>query len=431
MNGLDKFPKLLVIGNCCLSDTTSNGRTLRNFLIGWPKDKLAQFCIHFEKPDFSLCDNYYCISDRDALNAFCFKGAKNGTDLPEQKQPSAAKSADGQKVGRNALSAYLREIIWASNRWKGVHFDRWVDAFAPELILLQAGDCGFIFRIALKIAKKYHIPIVVYNTEAYYFKDFDYLGSTGYAKKFYPILKRRFRKDFNRLMAKAHSAIYCCEMLTEDYKKVFSTPGVTIFTATECVPCDKTNAAPHPFRISYLGNLGVGRHEGLVAIGEALQSISPEAKLDVYGKIPNDAVKAAFESCSGINYKGFVSYDEVQNILRDSDVLVHTENFSDYYRLDLKYAFSTKIADSLASGTCFMLYAPSEIAASQYLLKHEAAYVVSKEDALKSTLELLMNDLEARSKYLPNAKELVQTNHVADKNSAAFQKILKDSVYGE
>lgn len=431
VNSSDKIPRLLIIGNCCLSDSTSNGRTLKNFLIGWPKEKIAQFCIHFDKPDFSICDRYYCISDRDALNAFRFKGAKNGTDLPDEAQVTAPQAPSGQKVSRNALSAYLREIVWSSRRWRGSHFKKWVDDFSPELVLLQAGDCGFMCRLALEISKKHNAPIVIYNSEAYYFKNFDYLGSTGLAKKFYPLFRRRFRKDFRHLMAKAHSAIYACDMLTEDYKKEFNTLGVTIYTATEVEPCDKSSELPHPFKISYLGNLGVGRHEGLVEIANTLQGISKDLTLDVYGKIPNDTVKAAFDSCPGINYKGFVSYEQVKEVMRDSDVLVHTENFSDYYKKDLKYAFSTKIADSLASGTCFLLYAPEEIAASQYLIKNEAAYVVSEKGELRKTLEALINAPATRDKYLARAKALVKENHVADKNSAAFQQILKHAAAGE
>ena len=433
MNSSGEFPRLLVIGNCCLSDTTSNGRTLKNFLIGWPKDKLAQFCIHFEKPDFSLCDNYYYVSDRDALNAFCLRGTKNGTCLPEEKsqQISETQTSGDKKIERNAMSSYLREIIWSSKKWRGSYFDKWVDNFAPQIILLQAGDCGFMCKLAVEIANRLIIPLVVYNSEAYYFKDFDHMGSQGITKIFYPLLKRRFNKDFKRLMAKAHTAIYCCDMLTEDYKKSFDTPGTTIYTATEVKSCDKPDTQGSQFRTSYLGNLGVGRHEGLVEIANTLQSISPDLKLDVYGKIPSDAVKDAFEACPGINYCGFVTYEQVKEVMQSSDVLVHTENFSDYYRKDLKYAFSTKIADSLACGTCFLLYAPEEIAASQYLINNEAAYVVSEKEALKETLDTLINDPLSRNKYLQKAKELVEKNHFSDKNSAAFQKILKDAVYGE
>ena len=129
-----------------------------------------------------------------------------------------------------------------------------------------------------------------------------------------------------------------------------------------------------------------------------MQKISADYHLDVYGKIPNDAVKAAFENCKGISYKGFISYEQVLEVMSNSDLLVHVENFSDFYRKDLQYAFSTKIADSLASGTCFLLYAPVEIAASQYLIRNNAAYVVSDENELKETLERLINDPESRNK---------------------------------
>ena len=431
MNNLNEFPRLLVIGNCCLSDTTSNGRTLRNFLIGWPKEKLAQFCIHLDKPDFSICDNYYHVSDRDALNAFCLRGAKNAVVNPTKVTTEASDQASERKIERNAFSAYIREIVWSSNLWKGEYFEKWVEKFNPEVILLQAGDGGFICKLCLEISKKYNIPIVVYNSEAYYFKDFDYMCSKGFAKCFYPAFKRRFAKNFEKLMKKTASAIYCCDMLTEDYKKAFDTPATTIYTATEVTPCDKTDLAPHPFRISYLGNLGVGRGESLVDIATALQKISPNLRLDVYGKIPDEQTKTAFDSCQGIDYKGFVSYEQVKEVMRDSDVLVHAENFNDYYRVDLKYAFSTKIADSLASGTCFMLYAPEEVAASRYLLDNQSAYVVNDEKELSKTLETLVNTPSERERYLEKAKELVDINHNAQKNSAKFQNIIKRSVYGE
>ena len=62
MNNENK-KRLLVIGHNCFSRTGSNGRTLANFLKGWPKEKLAQLYIHVEQPDFEICENYFCITD--------------------------------------------------------------------------------------------------------------------------------------------------------------------------------------------------------------------------------------------------------------------------------------------------------------------------------------------------------------------------------
>ncbi len=37
MNSNKKYPRVLIISNECLSLSSSNGRTLRNLLVGWPK----------------------------------------------------------------------------------------------------------------------------------------------------------------------------------------------------------------------------------------------------------------------------------------------------------------------------------------------------------------------------------------------------------
>ena len=52
------YPRVLIVSNECLSPNTSNGRTLRNFLLGWPRERLAQFYIRPSQPDFTACANY-------------------------------------------------------------------------------------------------------------------------------------------------------------------------------------------------------------------------------------------------------------------------------------------------------------------------------------------------------------------------------------
>lgn len=419
----DTFPRVLIISNECLSNVSSNGRTLRNFLIGWPKDKLAQFFLRNVAPDFDVCDRYYYVSDSAALNSFLKGRAANGA-LPTESQTTTP--SPQKKKPRNAATMIMRNAVWNSMRWAGEDFYKWVEEFSPELILLQAGDCTFMLKLARKLAKKYNIPIVIYNSEAYYFKRYDYFRSSGIAKLAYPIFYRGFCKEFEKTIKLAKKSIYICDKLKNDYDARFDLPSEVVYTATQITPAvhEKTDSA---IRISYLGNLGVGRHEGLVEIANALQSISSDYKLNVYGKIPNDEVQDAFDKCLGIRYMGFVSYSEVVDIIQSSDILVHTENFSDFYREDLKYAFSTKLADSLASGNCFILYAPEEMACAQYLSENEIAYVVSRKEDLIPVLKQLCDSTEARAKYVDNALRFVQKNHRAEANSARFQEILRES----
>ena len=422
---MDRDLRLLILSNQCISNVTSNGRTMRNFLQGWPKCNLAQFCIKGTAPDFSVCDRYYCVSDGAALRAFLSGKPAIASDLQEEVQSQARKQA-AAGTRRNALTMLLREWIWNSMRWAGADFYRWVEQFRPEQILLQSGDCGFMLRLARHLAQRYQIPLVIYNSEGYYFKDFDYFRSRGVAKLAYPGFRRYYCREFEKTMDLTAGTVYCCDKLKRDYDVRFSGMSTVIHTATQMQskPRETWNS---PLRISYLGNLGVGRHESLIQIGEALQQISPEGKLDVYGPAEGESVMTALEHCPGIRYRGFVDYETVVQVIRDSDILVHGESFDAFYREDLKYAFSTKIADSLGSGRCFVLYAPEEMACTAYLQENGAAHVVTRQEALLPTLRKLWEDPWERGRYVNRAQTLAKENHDMENNSARFQQFLRES----
>lgn len=77
MNDIKTYPKVLVISHNCFSTSGSNGRTLGNFFVNWPKEAIAQFFIFNEIPDSSVCENYFRVTDTEALKAF-YKGSEAG-----------------------------------------------------------------------------------------------------------------------------------------------------------------------------------------------------------------------------------------------------------------------------------------------------------------------------------------------------------------
>ncbi len=422
-------PRLLIISNSCLSNSTSNGRTLRNFLIGWASDKIAQFYIQDEVPDFDICRNYYKVTDSQALKAF-LKGVRAGGKVVEETLVGKTSKTGGsskKKHNRTSLTLFLRELVWNSNRWRDCNFDKWLDEYSPEVVLLQAGDSPFMLKLAYNISRKRNIPLIIYNSEVYYFKDFDYFRSKGISHLIYPFFHYYYKLVFKRSIKFAKKSIYICEMLKDVYDKEFNLPSIAIYTATEA-ECAPIKMPDSEFVVSYLGNLGVGRHEGLLDIANILQEISPKYKLDVYGKIPNEAVETAFRNCKGINYKGFVSYAEVLEVMKNSNLLVHTESFSDFYREDLRYAFSTKIADSLSTGTGFLLYAPEELACSKYLKENKVAFVVNDKEELVKTLMQLTDKPEECVRYRQAALDLVKTNHNFSKNAKVFQSVIREEI---
>ena len=412
--------RVLILGNNCLSQSNNNGRTLSNLLLGYPKDKLAQFCLLDGAPDFERCERYFVVSDREALDALLHL-RRVGRGLTET---DAAKLIAPRRSirNRNALTMLLREAVWRSGLWKRGGFRKFVEEFHPEVILLQAGDCAFMLRLARKIKKKYHIPLVIYNSESDYFKDHDYFRARGIAHLCYPLFRRMLRREFRKTMQAASYAVYLCDELKTAYDAEFDCPSEVIYTATRLQPVNKPLTGP--LSAVYLGNLGLCRHESLIELARTLQRIEPGALLHIYGRAPNDTVERALRSCGAIQLHGFVPYDEVRRVMSEAVLLVHAENFSELYRKELLYAFSTKIPDCLASGSCFLLYAPSELAATKYLLKTESAYVATDKAQLETYLRLLHEQPEARKRYLERAGAVVEENHNAVKNAARFCAIL-------
>lgn len=413
------YPNLLVISNNGLSNNNSNGRTLAGFLHGWDKDSIAQIYVTGENPQSEVCDNFFRITDKDMIKGFLHRN-NIGNNVTNKPCDSVTRSC-GKKIKKTVFTVASRDLVWNTGIWFGKKLKNWLDEFKPQLILFFAGESTFTFNITQKIAKVYGLPIVVYNSEGYYFKDRNYLVDSGISSVLYPIFHKRYVKTFNRFMKNVSSAVYINDKLKEDYDKYFDVPSEVIYTATNI---EKALIKPvHTIpQISYLGNLGIGRHKALCEIAEALQEINKDYKIDVYGAIPNNEVKKAFDNCHGINYKGFVSYSEVVKIMKESDLLLHAESFDDFYRWDLQYGFTTKIADSLACGTCFFVYAPEELACTQYL--KGITCTVSEKSQLKQKLSELLEDDALRAKYILNGLETVEKNHRMDKNCDRFQKIL-------
>ena len=85
-------------------------------------------------------------------------------------------------------------------------------------------------------------------------------------------------------------------------------------------------------------------------------------------------------------------------------MLIHAEYRDEFYTRDLKYAFSTKITDSVCSGTPFLIYAPDELVETQFLRENDCAFVVSEKTELKSSLLSAIFDEAERKRKVDNAK---------------------------
>lgn len=411
--------RILVISNECFSETSSNGRTIMNFLRGIHPLQIAQFYLH-GNPDMTFCQNYYCVSDRDALNAFLHKKSEPPTsNMAEKKEYDEVKD---RKVERSCKNLVLRDLVWRSFQWWDHNFDDFINSFNPTVVLFQAGDMPFMFSIAVRIALKRNVPLIMYNSEGYVLKDKLYSG----AKKrsvWHMILQKSLKHEYKKLMSYVSYCIYNTEYLEECYQKIYPHNGksTALYTVSEMQKLTEKNEC-HEFHLLYCGNLGVGRADTLDEIAKVLKTVDIKAILDIYGKFPSEEDKNKVCSNTNVHYGGFVSYNEIPDLMSKASMLLHCENPDRV--TNLQCAFSTKIADSLASGRPFLVYASDRYPFVQYLKENDCVHIASTPAEFSDLISLCISNEVYRKKYTDNGVKIANENHNLEKNCNEFRKIL-------
>lgn len=423
---IQEQPKILVLSHNCFSEFSANGRTLSTFFRFWDKSKVAQLYVNNELPNSNVCDSFYRITDKDILNSIV-KPTQVGSPLknsssvdvsnPKKRKESLIEKLRDLKNIFPSILYMFRNLLWMSKKWDTIKLNNWIDDFQPNLILLQPGDYSFIYKMARVIAKRKNIHLVVYNSEDYYLKDKFSISPFFHIQRYF--YKKEVRKTYNA----SDLIIYSNDLLEENLHKYFQGKSAVILTSSEiqAAPSNKENDT---LRLIYAGNLGHERWKSLLIIAKEAKKIDNKLVIDVYSGFMPKQAESSFTLRNGISFKGVVAYDEVLKIINSSDIVIHTEGFSNFTKWDIRHGFSTKIADLLSSGKCFLMFGPKEIACVDYLVSNQAAWVAHSEAELSEVLNKIVVSKIEREKYLENAKRLVEERHNLDKNCKTFEDLI-------
>ena len=273
-----------------------------------------------------------------------------------------------------------------------------------------------MYRIALKIAKSRNIPLFVSCMDDFYLNNKNDKTAIGRA------VYNRFIKIVGETINYS-SGIFCiCEKMAEDYGTFFSKKCYILHTPASFV--GPLNIEKKD-RICYLGSLGYRRDEQLVEIGRAIKRIGLHPNhIDVYSSEKRKDILDKLSLENGILFHGEIGSDEVLKIIGESMAVIHVESFNESTRRSIKYSVSTKISDSLESGTCIFAYGPKEVASISYLYNNDAAICCLSNDNLDVSIKELITNNEERKKKVANARKLAIKNHRRDSASILLKKVL-------
>ena len=423
--------KILVISHNVFSETSNMGKTLSAYFGNWHAENLAQFYIHSEVPTIDICENYFRITDKEMLvSVFSRRSGRIFHEADIEYGRANSRIDDGlaarmyQKARKRTPLIYLaRNLVWSLGKWNTKVFQKWVDDFNPDAVFFASGDYAFMYKIALKVAKRKKIPLIVSCMDDYYFYN---KNSNRFLGK---LTHKLFMRQVKKTMNYASAITSICDRMTRDYGAYFNKPCYTIHTRSDI---SKPINVPKERKISYLGNLGYSRHLQLVAIGRALKNLHLEnapSCVDVYSAESDPEILKCLTPENGICFHGAVGAEEVEKIIGESRAVIHTESFDEDIAKRIRYSVSTKIADSLASGTPLIAYGPADIASIEYLKGNDAALVITRAEDLELKLGEFFEDASLRENIKNNALTLADQNHCGWISRHRLQEVLEKTLF--
>lgn len=400
---------ILLFSHSGFSDTEANGITMKNLLAAWPPEEKAQFYCNTSAPDFAAAHRHFRVTDMQMMKAFLFKKSQHIFRYPED----AAAKGGGAKASARKIPHFLkkqkynfgikwfREILWQFSPWGHRSLRKWLDETQPDALVYMVGESLFMDRMVKKCCKKFEIPLILYHCEAY--RIINLKERKGLERAYY----RKTQKRYAKLHATASLVIYNSPMLQEGYEASYpkNCKAMIAYNSAETTTSDYV--PKESVTVSYFGNLGVGRTKSLITAAECLRELG--LYLDVYGAA-DAQTEETLRACEGIRFHGFLQKEELQEVLEASDILLHAESFEPEITKKLRYAFSTKIAQCLCAGRCFVSFAPASIASTQYLQSVGMPTAV-KEEELKALFKELVSNPEKRTAYARQALAVGRKNH--------------------
>lgn len=402
--------RILIVSYESWRETNNGGNVLSNIFSAFPDAELAQIYCSGEEPQNSLCRKYYQISESLLLT----KG--KGRVLP--KRDYGAQHAEGSAPIEGRINHHIpaplknaallaRETMWSVFNWKTQALEQFVRAFQPDLIF---APCYYYYHVSMVALHVKHIagcPMISYISDDNYS-----LRQLCFAPTFY-INRLITRKWIRRIFAESELIYTMTELQKREYEAIFHCPMKVLCKHAEFAA--RSKPVGDPIRFIYAGNLQLNRWRILEELADALAEINTsgiKAQLHIFSgtELRARTMQKLNDGTNAVLH-GLVSYEELENQYRQSDVAVFAESFDLKNRLLTRLSFSTKIIDCLNSGCAVLAVGPEAQAGMLYLKENDAAICVGSIRALKQTIRTITEQPELISEYAKKANHLGKKNH--------------------
>lgn len=421
--------KILIVSNSPWRSDNSFGNSFSNIFNGIENIEIANIYCKYGMPQNGIVSKYFQITEKSLINNL-LKGKPSGKEIfeiSEKKSTVDDGEAAFNKMKRHKIIPmfWAQALIWKIGRWKSPELIKFVDDFKPDLLFIPIYYSHYLHDINRFILKRFNIPAIGYvSDDVYTLRQFS-LSPLYWLDRF--ILRPKMKKVF--FWCKTVYVI--SEIQRKEYCDIF---GDKFKVLTKCLDFGDKNKLEFKepdkiIKLLYAGNVSKGRYKILLKLAKTIGEINIDGKkmqLDIYTSTPlKDRQKLSLniDGCSELHPP--VSYEEIKEIQKNSDILVHAEAFNLKERLSVHQSFSTKIVDYLASNRCILAIGAPDCASIKYFIDNDCAAVAKTPEEIKQRLMELLNDKALLRKYAEKAWQSGKNNHERSKMQSELYNEIK------
>jgi glycosyltransferase involved in cell wall biosynthesis len=410
---------------------------------GWPKEQLACLYTSQINPVWTVCDRYWQLRTKDLRvmsslvgNAFSPTKVMQPTIAGDNELPLPQTEIQSQSVVFKTMKQWRRRMAGQAMRDLDTYrvpalIKKEMIDFKPQVIYSMLGSTSLL-QLVNDLADYFSVPVVPH------FMD-DWPSTLYRASIFRSLLRKMMRTRLTVVLERAPERLVIGDAMAAEYTRRYGGKFSPFMKAVEPVLLEQPIILPKSrkkIKLVYVGGLHLNRWRSLRDIGQALQMLQVEG-FDIEAVIysqPRFATEAKKLDMPPVMYfGGSLTSDEVLNVLRDADILLHVESF-DRASLDFtRYSVSSKIPESMFVARPVFAYGPEELASIRYVRDSGAglAVGVQSQEALSTALRQLINSESLRNSLGANGHEVARYRHDAVVQRQRFRSILEKSTNGK
>lgn len=368
--------KTLIISQNSLSLHANNGKTLNNIFSSLKDDEVFQIYFQDEIPESERFKFFFRVRDLDIVKGFLKPKDYNFLIKPHIQVDTHLQgySENLIKIRNffkkfNFLKKAVREFLYLNDwvYWKKL--ERNLIDFKPNMIFLVISEYGFPIRLALKLKKKFNIPLTIYFMDDYIFCD------KGFCDR---ILDFNKKSLINHSIKSADFRFCIGKEMANFYQEKFGDQFDYIMNSVDTNLIDfraiDYSLQKKKYKILYAGGLTLGRFESLLRLNKIFKIFFKERNFDFEFILcsGSDLTKNQINKLesANINFLGRLNSNELTRLYSDIDFVIHIESNNSKYVNSTRYSVSTKIPECLSSKRILIAFGPSEIASMKLIYEN-------------------------------------------------------------